>query len=212
MRAEICAILGGVSAGLDLEFLDGVDGGMDGCGGDEVVDDGDAIERNAVLNFASACADEVFAGRGAVSGFLTLYNAGCGDGELERVAAVERKLGHGLFADDFFDTGVVGSDGRGAGSDDNFFGDLADLEGEVGTDGDVGVDLDVVSGFGLEAGVGSGDAIGADFDELEGVVAIGIGGGVESFLGAGVDGGDGDADDGGAGSVGDVAHDRGGVD
>ena len=212
MRAEICAVLSGVGAGLNLEFLDGVDGGMDGCGGDEVVDDGDAIERDAVLNFAGACADEVFTGRGAVGGFLTLDNAGRGDGELERIAAIERKFGHGFFADDFFDTGVVGSDGRGAGGDDDFFGDLADLEGEVGADGDVGVDLDVVSGFGLEAGVGGGDTIGTDFDELDGVIAVGIGGGVQSFLRASVDSGDGDACDGGSGSIGDVAHDRGGVD
>ena len=53
----------------------------------QVIHDGDAVKRHAILNFARACADERFAGRHAVNALLPLNNAGRSNGKLQRIAA-----------------------------------------------------------------------------------------------------------------------------
>ena len=61
--------------------------------GDQVVHDRDAVERDAVLNFARASADEVLTRWGSVGTLLPGEHTGSSNGKLQGIATVERKIG-----------------------------------------------------------------------------------------------------------------------
>src|SRR5207302_13727 len=102
VNAQVCAVLCRVSAGLDLNLLYGFHHRPSGGGGDEIVHDADAIERQAVLNLARAGAVKILAGRNSGSGGLgSLEHARRRDRELHGVAATQRKVRYGASADYF---------------------------------------------------------------------------------------------------------------
>ena len=65
MHAHVAPILGGVVASLNLHLLNRIHVGLNVCDGDEVIHDGDAIEREAIRNFALTRSDEIFTRRHA---------------------------------------------------------------------------------------------------------------------------------------------------
>ena len=89
MHAHVAAVLRGIVAVLHLHFLNRIDAGNDVGDGDEVVHDGDAVERKAVGDFTLAGADEILTRWNAdLAGLRPLNDIGSGRGEFESVAAV----------------------------------------------------------------------------------------------------------------------------
>src|SRR5262249_5636450 len=100
VHAHISAILRRVSSGLDFDFLYGVHGRPRGRGADQVVDDPEAVGRDAVGDFTRARADEVLARGRAVGGLEPADGSRRHYRELERVAAVQGEIGDVARADD----------------------------------------------------------------------------------------------------------------
>src|SRR6266404_2851210 len=100
---------------------------MERRGRDQVVDDGNTVERDAVLNLTRTGADEVLAGRRSVGGFEALKDPGGRNRELERIASVQRQLGDCLPGDDLSQARLIGGDGWVGRRYFDGLGDLSDL-------------------------------------------------------------------------------------
>ena len=169
--AGIAAFFGGGVGGGDLEFLDVVRVqaedivGRVGIGTLVGLDaiDGDVDRR-------SARAVDVDGVAGA------LHHAGLVHQKVERIAAVERQVDHGLLLDDVAESGRRGLERLGGGGHLNTIGGGTDFHGEVG--GEWRVHLNDVPGAD-ERAESRGfrlDRVGADRDGREGIdAALGAG-------------------------------------
>ena len=202
MDAHVRAVLRRVGAGLHLHFLHGVDGRPRGRGGDQVVHDADAVERDAVGDFARAGADEVLPGRHAVGILETRDGAGRDGCEFQGIATVQGQFGDVADADGFRNAGVVGLDGGGGAFHVDGLGNVADAQCGIVADHLVEIDMDVLNFGGLEAGLPDGDGIVADAHELDIVVTLFVGGGVICIASVVFNRGHGGATDDAAGRIG----------
>ena len=129
----VVAELGGIDAGLHLEFLQRVDGRQHDVGIEIGVGIVDAVEREVVEHDALAGdrdrligAVAALARAGLSGGGRERRGVGRERDELQVVAAVQRQLDDALVVDHGADGGVLGLQLGGAGFDGDGFGDLAD--------------------------------------------------------------------------------------
>ena len=190
--AHGAAVLGGVGVGLDLELLDGVDGGLDhlaaALGAGELVGVVvDAVDHEVVLGDLHAAGAEaaVAAAAGGLDG------AGREQGELVVLAAVEGHVDDAAVVDHLALAGFDGVELQGVGGDDDVLGDGADFKGEIEFGPLIDREDDAGTSDGLEALLLDGDGVGAGLQQGNGVVAIGVGLGLSGDVGGDV--GDGNA-------------------
>ena len=210
MDSHVGAVLRAIGAGLDLHFLHRVHRRARRRRGDQVVDNADAVERNAVGDFASTGTDEVLPGGHAVGGLEARQGTGSDRGQFQGVAPVERQFRHVADADCFRNAGVVGLDGGGRTFDVDGLRHVANLQDHIVADNLVQVNMDVLHRSRLETGLLHRNRVVADADELDVVVALIVRRGGIGVACAVLDGGDGRALHDRRCRIGDGAHQRGG--
>ncbi len=136
------AELGGIDAGLHLEFLQRVDGRQHDVGVEIGVGVVDAVEREVVEHDALAGDGDRLIGAVATLARTGLAGGGRQRGrvgrerdQLQIVAAVQRQFDDALVVDHGADGGVLGLQLGGAGFDGDGFGHLADGQAEIEADG-----------------------------------------------------------------------------
>ena len=164
--------MGRVSAGLDLDFLNGLDHGLHRRRGDQVVHDADAVQRHFVLDLARTGAVEILARGCTGSGsFGALQHAGSGGGEAHGVAAIQRQFGDVAGAKNLRYGGVVGLDRRNGSFHRDRLGHRAHRQQDVGSNRLIDVPtMPGLDGDLFKTGLFHGDAVHADTDEFDGVM------------------------------------------
>jgi hypothetical protein len=132
VRSGIATILGGVVAGLYLEFLDGVDRGVEVYIVMPVVHHGDAVDVDlAPGHTASVGGDGRSIGARRVEVRIVDRNARRQNGQVVKLAAVERKVFGAFRADHFSQRGVLGLQQLLARLHDDIFLSCAHRQGEA---------------------------------------------------------------------------------
>jgi len=193
---------------LEVDFADGVHGGR--VGGLLAGHGGGAVENDVVAGGGIAADVELGGGpvvEGALFGGGPDHDGGVEGGEEEGVAVDDGQVVGHLGIDGQAHGGGIELDGDGGGLDGDGLLGGAGLEAGVDSDVGAGLDEDVLGDELGEAGHFDANRVGTGDDEVEQVLAGGVG------LGRGGDGGivvrqrDGGADDDGVGGVGDASLD-----
>ena len=188
LAAGRAAVFRGIGAGLDFELGQGIDGRREAVGHGVVVHDFDAIDVEAVGGVARA----VGAGGGGAVGGIGLADgaapAAHGDGagsaglhagnqlgELDEVAAVERKVDDLGGIDDGTDAGVFGLQEGGGGAHLHRFADVTDFEAQIETGGLFHLQGHILGACHLKAGLGGSHAVGTGRKVGQGVGAGRVG-------------------------------------
>ena len=138
LNTQITTVLGRIGAGLDLHFLDCVHAGSQSGLRNKVGHDADAIERNAVLDFSRARANETLPAAWVSGSLEPVEHARSGNGKSHRVTPIQRQLRSRLGADQFVHHRFVRFDRCDVRSHFDFGADFADLQNKVRSDGLVG--------------------------------------------------------------------------
>ena len=109
LRAGAASELGGVGAGLHLEFLDGFGGDRDGVLVDRQIVVVHAVEQEVIGLFARAVDGDRPALGLVLRTFHALIRAGDQQVQLQEIPAVQRQLGDFLVIDDIADGGRIGT-------------------------------------------------------------------------------------------------------
>ncbi len=205
---------GGVAVGLDGDFLDAFDVGLDTDGADDALVIVDAVDDVVVEGIVLTVDGEAAGGAPIVGAAAageavtwTLVGSGNELDELDEVTAVEGEILDLLCGDGGADGGAVGLEERCLGFDGDGFRFTTGLETDVGAGAVTGFDGEVGGGRGFEACDLDGDGVAADGKEGELVFAAAVGGGGTLLAGIQVDDGDVGVGDHGAGGVGDGTDD-----
>ena len=138
LRAGVHSVLGGIDSALNLELLDGFDGGNEEHGRLEAVGGRNAVESDVLIGVALSVGGEAdnLTGHGSgADGLLavnahtggTVDNAGHQRGGLGEVAAVEGQFDDAPVVHDGAESGVLSFEERRGSGDFDAFGLLADL-------------------------------------------------------------------------------------
>src|SRR5262245_55633881 len=91
LNTQVTAVLRRISTGLDLHFLDCVNAGTQSGLCNQVGHDADPIERNTVLDFSRARADEPLPAAWVSRSLETVEHTRSGDGQSHRVTPIQRQ-------------------------------------------------------------------------------------------------------------------------
>ena len=113
MYTHVAAVLRGVVSVLHLHFLNGIHAGRNVRHSDEIIHDGDAVERQAVGDFALAGTNEIFPGRDACRACFGSEDDIRGRSrEFQRISAIQRQVHDRLVVDSLSNGGVISGNGR----------------------------------------------------------------------------------------------------
>jgi hypothetical protein len=172
------AKFGGVGSGLDLEFLDGIDGGIEGIPVVEADVHGGAVEVPLVVGIAGsvsphrdAAGKEVLK-RGATGN--AALDVGGEQGKVIEVTAVQGEFDHAAVVDDIAVDRIFGIDHGNFGGDVDRFGNAACLKCDIEAGDLRHLENDAFVDLRPEAGRGDGELVGADGEVGEDIVAVGV--------------------------------------
>src|SRR5439155_62402 len=168
--AEVGAVLRRGAAGLDLNLRHRVRDRTHAGRRQQIGGGVDAVQRQAVLDFALARSSETeadIARRGR-------HDAWRGARQAPDIAPVQRQIAHRALADRFRDPGAVRVEHRRGGDDGNRFVQLADLHDDAGAHHLVVGDFDAADLGRLGGAQSDSDLVGAGADELDVVVPVGV--------------------------------------